>query len=345
MLLKRSRKGVLSVIIPGLLAVIFGWLVLGNLQRSGGVTLTNLGDQVSAFASVFLGIFIEAAPYLLLGTLASGLVEVFFSREELLALVPRNPVLGSLFGAMMGLFFPVCECGVVPLTRRLFQKGLPPAMGIAFLLAAPVLNPIVIASTLAAFGPGPVFFGRMGLTLVIATLTGLIFSLQTNQAAMLKAGVMPEPVLTLPDGGQPLPVVKPPLKERLRRMLVIAGDEFFEMGRYLVIGAMLAALMQTVVPQGALLAFSSGPLVPVLVMIALAVLLSICSTVDAFIALAFAGAFSTGSLLAFLVFGPMVDIKSTLMFLRVFKRKTVAYLILLPLMMVIISGVAVNLFG
>jgi uncharacterized membrane protein YraQ (UPF0718 family) len=185
----------------------------------------------------------------------------------------------------------------------------------------------------------------MGLTLVIATLTGLIFSLQTNQAAMLKAGVMPEPVLTLPDGGQPLPVVKPPLKERLRRMLVIAGDEFFEMGRYLVIGAMLAALMQTVVPQGALLAFSSGPLVPVLVMIALAVLLSICSTVDAFIALAFAGTFSTGSLLAFLVFGPMVDIKSTLMFLRVFERKTVAYLILLPLMMVIISGVAVNLFG
>ncbi len=94
----------------------------------------------------------------------------------------------------MGLFFPVCECGVVPLTRRLFQKGAPTAVGISFLLAAPVLNPIVIASTYAAFGFGQVFWGRIGLTLVIAVITGLIFSRQGDVNQILR-----EPV-ALPDG-------------------------------------------------------------------------------------------------------------------------------------------------
>jgi hypothetical protein len=101
--------------------------------------------------------------------------------------------------------------------------------------------------------------------------------------------------------------------------------------------------MQTLIPQSALLTVSAGPVVSVLTLIALAVILSICSTVDAFIALAFAGTFTTGSILAFLVFGPMVDIKSTLMFLGVFRRRTVTYLILLPLLMTILAGVVINL--
>ena len=133
------------------------------------------------------------------------------------------------------------------------------------------------------------------------------------------------------------------LRERLRRMLVIAADEFFEMGHFLVIGALLAALLQTFIPQAGLLNLGQGPLSSVLVMIVLAVLLSICSTVDAFIALAFAGTFSAGSILAFLVYGPMVDIKSTLMFLRVFRKKTVFTLVLLPFILVVLIGVVVNL--
>jgi uncharacterized membrane protein YraQ (UPF0718 family) len=126
-------------------------------------------------------------------------------------------------------------------------------------------------------------------------------------------------------------------------VLDIAVDEFFEMGRYLILGSLLAALMQTVVPQSVLLGVSQGPFSSVLAMIALAVVLSVCSTVDAFIALAFANTFTLGSVLAFLVFGPMVDIKSTLLFLRVFKRKAVAYLILLPLVMTLLFAVFMNL--
>jgi uncharacterized protein len=126
---------------------------------------------------------------------------------------------------------------------------------------------------------------------------------------------------------------KPPLREPAGQALAVAADEFFEMGRFLILGALLAALMQTFVRQSALLAVGQGPVLSVLVMTGMAVLLSICSTVDAFIALAFTGTFTSGAILAFLVYGPMVDIKSTLMFLRVFKPRVVLRLVLLPLLM------------
>jgi uncharacterized membrane protein YraQ (UPF0718 family) len=134
-----------------------------------------------------------------------------------------------------------------------------------------------------------------------------------------------------------------PLLVGLRDALTMAGDEFFEMGRYLIIGSLLAALMQTLVSQEVLLALGRGPLISVIVMQALAFLLSVCSTVDAFLALAFTGTFTTGSILAFLTFGPMVDIKSTLMFAGVYRRRIVLYLIVLPLLMTMLIGIWLNL--
>jgi uncharacterized membrane protein YraQ (UPF0718 family) len=107
-------------------------------------------------------------------------------------------------------------------------------------------------------------------------------------------------------------------------------------------GSLLAALMQTLLPQNTLLSLGTGPLISILLLIGLAVLLSICSTVDAFVALSFAANFSTGSILAFLVYGPMVDIKSIFMFSRVFKKKIVAYLVMIPLFLVILITLFVN---
>ena len=119
-------------------------------------------DRLSNFGGVFLAIFLEAAPFLLLGTLGSGFVEEFVSREDLARWMPRNSLLCTLTGALLGLFIPVCECGVVPFTRRLLGKGLPLSSGVAILLAAPVVNPIVIASTLAAFRNRPNILGPDG---------------------------------------------------------------------------------------------------------------------------------------------------------------------------------------
>jgi uncharacterized membrane protein YraQ (UPF0718 family) len=275
------------------------------------------------------------------------LVEVFVNQDSIARYIPRDPVRGAFVGALLGFFFPVCECGVVPLARRLFKKGLPLSVGVAFLLAAPVFNPIVIASTLTAFGLGPVLFWRLGLTVLIASATGLVFATQRHPERLLR------PAAWAPVGGASgAPAIpssaalpRPSPRAGLQGALVIAADEFFEMGRYLVFGALLAALMQTLIPQSLLLTVSAGPVLSVVTLMTLAVILSICSTVDAFIALAFAGTFTTGSVLAFLVFGPMVDIKSTLMYLSVFRRRPVAYLILLPLLMTLLAAVAINLFA
>ena len=307
-------------------------------------------DWTSRFAAVFLGIFIEAAPFLLLGTLASGIVEVFLDRAMLASLLPRSVLGGALAGSLFGLFFPVCECGVVPFARRLMRKGVPAPVTMSTLLAAPVINPIVIASTWAAFGWGPVLWGRLAGTLVIAVVVGVVFGMQPRPGEMMREDALSQDgqshhlagAVRFSNPVQNTRLQQSPLGERVRRALLVAVDEFFEMGHFLVLGAIAAALMQTLVRQPDLLAVGQGPVLSVAAMVALAVLLSICSTVDAFIALAFVGTFTTGSILAFLVYGPMVDIKSTLMFLRVFRPRTVVYLVLLPLLLTVLMAVTIN---
>ena len=131
----------------------------------------------------------------------------------------------------------------------------------------------------------------------------------------------------------------------LTQALKLASEEFAEMGRFLVVGAFLAALMQTLVPQETIKVLATNPVNSVLVMAGLAFLLSLCSTVDAFLALSFARTFTTGSILTFLTFGPMVDIKTTTMFLGIFKRKTVVLLTVLPLVLTGIAGILLNVVG
>ena len=294
-------------------------------------------ERFQTFVTIFLGIFIEAVPFLLAGSVVSGLIEVYLKRETLFRLIPRQPVVAALMGASMGLLFPVCECGVVPVTRRLYQKGLPVSVGIAFLLAAPVINPIVILSTYAAFGWGPILWGRIIFTFVIAFAIGLIFQLATPKEVFPPATLQN---YLAPAETEPRPVGT--VRERLPLALRTAGDDFLDMARYLVIGCLLAAAMQTFIPQSVLLAVGADPVASVLVMLILAFVLSVCSTVDAFVALAFVGTFTPASILVFLVFGPMVDIKSTTMFLGVFQRRTVVYLVLLPMAMALLLGVYLN---
>lgn len=323
--------GVGIVIIVVLLAAVTG-------------TGSDAGTIVSIFSTRFLGIFIEAVPFLLLGTLASGLIESFISHDDIARWVPRNPVLATLMGTFMGFTFPVCECGVVPVVRRLYTKGLPMSVGVTFLLAAPVINPIVLVSTYVAFGFGAVLIGRFVITIVVAMAVGLVFAFAGRPQDVLRPASL-APVMG--GSGDVIPLYartpRKPLLVGLRDALAMAGDEFFEMGRYLIIGSLLAAAMQTLVSQDVLLALGRGPVVSVLVMQALAFVLSVCSTVDAFLALAFTGTFTTGSILAFLTFGAMVDIKSTLMFAGVYRRRVVLYLILLPLLMTMLIGVWLNL--
>jgi uncharacterized membrane protein YraQ (UPF0718 family) len=340
---KRSlRKLLLWLVVIGFVALLLA-AVLGTGNDAGTV--------LSIFSTRFLGLFIEAVPFLLLGTLVSGLIDSFVSADDIARIVPRNPILATFFGTFMGFVFPVCECGVVPVVRRLFTKGLPMSVGVTFLLAAPVINPVVLVGTYVAFGFSEVLIGRFVLTIVVSMIVGLVFAFAARPQEVLQPGSLMPVMGGSGAGNPPMDEVIPlyaktrrkPLLIGLRDALKMAGDEFFEMGRYLIIGSLLAATMQTLVSQDVLLALGRGPIISVITMQLLAFVLSVCSTVDAFLALAFAGTFTTGSILAFLTFGPMVDIKSTLMFLGVFRRKIVFYLIALPFLLTLLFGVWLNL--
>ncbi|MGQ9814146.1 MAG: permease [Candidatus Roseilinea sp.] len=328
-----------------LLVILLGAIALDNLLPALSLLpALALPDLAQNYVTVFLGIFIEAIPFLLLGTVVSGLIAVFVSADDIARFVPRNKILATVMGALLGMIFPVCECGVVPVTRRLYQKGFPISAGVAFLLGAPVLNPIVIASTYAAFGIGPILWSRIGFTFLIAVGVGMVFLAQPNAVKVLR----PLTIAPMVAGGADHDIDIISVSEiqvdtfarKLQRALGVAADEFFDMARYLIAGALIATTLQTFVPQPALAGIGGGLATSVLALSALAFALSVCSTVDAFLALSFVNTFTAGAIIAFLVFGPMVDIKSSLMFLGVFRRRVVVYLILLPLL----GGLAVGLF-
>ncbi len=331
--------------ILALLALMLGTLALDIVLPALRSASLALPDALQTYVTVFLGIFIEAAPFLLMGSVVAGLIAEFITPDDVARLFPRSRLSAPLAGALLGMVFPVCECGVVPVVRRLYQKGFPTAAGVAFLLGAPVLNPIVIASTYAAFGLGPVFWGRLAFTLLIAAGVGLVFSASPSVVRILAPRSL-APLMGGSAGRHPLPLGVPrrvSLSARLHSTLNAATDELFDMGRYLVIGALLATTLQTFVPQQTLLGIGQGQVSSVIALQVLAFILSVCSTVDAFLALSFVNTFTTGAVLAFLVFGPMVDIKSTLLYLNVFRPRAVFYAVTICFLAALLIGTFINL--
>jgi uncharacterized membrane protein YraQ (UPF0718 family) len=241
----------------------------------------------------------------------------------------------------------------VPVTRRLYQKGLPISAGITFLLAAPVMNPIVLASTYAAFSTTPnagaIIIGRFVMTFIISVAIGLLFTLQPRPQRLLNPSALASMAVS---GGSsaapPSSARRVALGPGLISAMRMASEDFFDTGKFLIIGCALAAGMQTFISQEALRTVGSHPINSVLAMAVLAFVLSLCSTTDAILALSFAnplagGGFTVGALLVFLTFGPMVDIKSTMMYLGIFNRKTVLYMVILPLLMAVFMGIWLNL--
>lgn len=354
----RSMRGWL-LFGAGVAAVLVGAVLAGRALRTPTADQAfdpvTGADRLQAFTTIFLGIFIEAAPFVAIGALLSGVIETGVSARTLARWVPDRPGAGVLAGAALGMVFPVCECGVVIVVRRLLRKGLPPPVAIAFLLGAPVLNPVVIASTATAFGFGSMLAARLGLSLVVAVTVATVFR-----------AARPDDVL--PAGGDDAghdhghhdhdhhdherhgcgrePAAAPPLGRRFGSFafdaLLHGAADLFDMGRYLVIGCVLAALLQTAMPQSVLLDIGRGGVGSVATMLGLGYLLSVCSSVDAFLALAFTNTFAPASILAFLVFGPMVDVKSTLLFLSVFRPGAVIYLIVLPLIVTFTAAVILH---
>ncbi|NMF84033.1 permease [Nodosilinea sp. P-1105] len=359
--------------------------------------------QLNNGITLFLSLLVEAMPFLLLGVIFSSVLLLFVDERRLLSILPRNVVLASLSGSMIGFMFPVCECGNVPVARRLLMKGAPTAVAMGYLLAAPTVNPIVFWATWMAFRDQPeIVFLRVGFTMIIATIISLIFSRQKDMRPFLQDNLtrlMGEPVDTSSRNGNgqngngpqgnsgvtcPAPAASaaatspllqsgtflmqapgqvlqlnappaqvmdqlapslPPLKDRLRMM----GDnmvlELRELGSVLIIGSAIAAFVQVAIPREVILSLGQGPITSILAMMTLAWVVSICSTVDSFFALSFASVFTSGSLLAFLVFGPMVDLKNISLLLTVFKGRTIIYLFVLVAQLTFLLTLIMNLYG
>ncbi|WP_282940427.1 permease [Paenibacillus sp. RC67] len=324
---------------------------------------------MQSFKTLFLSIILEAFPFVLLGVLVSALLQTFVSEQTIRRLVPKNPVLGILFACVVGIIFPLCECGMIPVIRRLMKKGMPVYVAVVFILVGPIINPVVYASTYMAFRSRPeIAYSRMGLAFIVALALGLIVY-KFFKADPLR-GSLPASAAShghhshennhhhshhhdhdhkhqdhhhAHEGGthdhHAHTHSRTGVTGRFLGVLGHASDEFFDMGKYLIFGAMITAAIQTVVSRESLVSIGQGDIQSHLFMMALGFILSLCSTSDAFVASSFTSTFSTGSLLTFLVFGPMLDIKSTLMLLSAFKTKFVLKLSLLIILVVFVCSI------
>lgn len=286
--------------------------------------------------TIFWSILIEAIPFVLIGVLIAGFIQIFVTEDHIRRLIPKNRFLAVIMGCSVGALFPACECGIVPIVRRLVEKGVPLHAGIGFLLTGPLINPIVILSTYMAFGNDGRMAGlRMGVGFGAAVLITLIISF------LFRSNQLKHRITNVTRSAQKM-VKKESLFDRIEGMLKHSIDEFFDMGKYLIIGAFIAAAIQTYVSAQSLFLFGDGIFGSTVVMMGLAYFLSLCSEADAFIGASFRNLVPSTSILAFLVFGPMIDLKNTIMLLSVFKARFVLILLVIITSIVFLSTICVS---
>ncbi|MFD0676262.1 MULTISPECIES: permease [unclassified Paenibacillus] len=312
-----------------------------------GFVLSN--PKLQVFKMMLISIIIEAMPFILIGVFVSALLQVFVSEQTIRRLIPRNPFLGIVTAGMLGIIFPICECGMVPAIRNLIKKGMPLYVASTFILVGPILNPIVFLSTLTAFRNQPVVaYSRMGVAIVVALVVGLIIYRFVNPN-QLKETLHKN---SGQDGGNSSSghsvhqhtheIHSHSSGNKLLEVMSHSISEFFQMGKYLVFGSILVGLLQIFISQNGLASMGNNVASSNLIMMGLGFILSLCSTADAFVAQSFQTTFSNSSLVGFMVFGPMLNLKSLLMMLAVFRTKFVVILFALVFVLVFASTLALH---
>ncbi len=284
-----------------------------------------LPHSVLQMSAIFLSIVIEAIPFVLLGCIISGALQVFLTPERVRKILPNNKFLAILVGSFLGFLFPSCECGIVPIVTQFIRKGVPEHTAFAFMVTAPIINPIVLFSTYIAFGNSVKFALLRGIgSLIVALIIGSWIA-YFNRTPILKTA--------LHDHSHTHHHHDKAKREsfggNVWSVLVHGIDEFFDTGRYLIIGALIASSMQVYLPTQFMMQLTSSKIVGILVMLILAFTMSLCSEADAFVGSSLLSLFGTNAIVAFLVFGPMVDIKNLMMMKRSFHGKFILQLIAL----------------
>jgi uncharacterized protein len=303
-------------------------------------------SNVQNFIRLFTGIFYEALPFIVLGAVLAGILEEFVPQRWVVKCIPRNRMLAIAMGTLLGLPFPMCECGILVIMRRLLRKGVPLSCCVAYMLAGPIINVVVMLSTFVAFSGradapgqiqdlgGPGMMGmRMAMGFAVAFGTGLIVEGQYRRhgAKLLAAGLLDKaPAADVDEAGP-----RRPLAKRISAAAEIALHDFVDISVFLILGALIAGFSRMLFTQQDVEQLShNAPAVTTLLMMALAIVLCLCSEADAFVAASYVG-LNASAKLAFLVLGPMLDFKLYMMYLRVYKPR---------LIWTIITSVVVQVF-
>ncbi len=315
--------------------------------------------HMGTLAVTFVSIVLEALPFVALGALIGGLIEAFVPRERLTAWIPRGRLWPVLLAASLGIVAPVCECAVIPVTRRLVGKGLPFSVAVAYLLAGPIVNPIVAASTAVAYaGDWLMVVARLGCGYGIAVVVALVIDRVFPGHAALRPAARAALEATdcachgeHADHGHMHRTTDPAWSRGSRiavglfRASQFAADDFLNVGQFLVLGAFAAALSQTFVPRASFLALAETPLAAILVMMALAVALNLCSEADAFVAASFRYSLPLSAQLAFMVLGPMLDLKLLAMYLSFVRKRALSLMVGLMVLLLIGTLLVLNQLG
>ncbi|GGW65791.1 permease [Streptomyces xantholiticus] len=292
-----ERAGGLRLLLRGVgVAVVGGPLLLlvGTVAMVLGPDLLFRLDTpaLAAWRTVFAAIVVQGLPFLLFGTLISAAISAFVPASTLNRLLPRRPLLAVPVAGAAGAVLPGCECASVPVAGSLMRRGVAPAAALTFLLSAPAVNPVVLVATAVAFPGNPqMVLGRLIASLLVAVITGWLW-----------IGLGKQEWLRLPKGVD---------REDARKWAAFRDGlqhDFLHAGGFLIVGAMAAATFNVAAPPALLESLSGNPWLSVLALAGLAVLLAVCSEADAFVAASLTG-FSPTARLAFMVVGPVVDVK------------------------------------
>ena len=285
-----------------------------------------------------LSLVLEGAPFILLGALISGIIDAYLPSKMMDRLLPKNPIAAVFVAGLMGAIFPVCECAIVPVIRRLVSKGLPVACAMTYMLSAPIINPIVALSTFSAFAnprdpsqPWMMMGSRLILGYIIAVIIGLVMT-RISAEKILRPGVLK----AARDNAElaAAPVVKADNRDgrRIVQALRTAQKDFVDVGMYFIIGVMIASIFKTQIVfrpamQEQIYGVASNVWLAPLILMVLAFVLSLCSTTDAFV-IAADSLFTKTAKLAFLVFGPMMDMKLIFLYSTILQRRAVLLLVI-----------------
>jgi uncharacterized membrane protein YraQ (UPF0718 family) len=301
-------------------------LVLIALYTRGMLSGSLDPVALRTWTTVFVAIVVQALPFLVLGVLVSGAITALVSPVVLERLLPRSALLAVPCAALAGTALPGCECASVPIAGRLTARGVQPAAAVAFMLAAPAVNPIVLVATAVAFPGQPrMVLARFLGSLLTSIVVGLIWSRVGGEAWVERTRER------LAGGGGP----------RWLAFSSAARHDLWDAGGWLVVGAAAAATLQVVVPRSLLLGVAGEPVLAVVALGGLAVLLAICSEADAFVA-ASLREFSLTARLVFLVVGPAVDVKLIAMQSGVFGRRFAARFAPLTFVVAVVCALVVG---